>query len=116
MKARAFLTLLSKKYRDGEVIFVDTLAMKAPKTSLALEALGALSKAKGFETLSTKRKNAAFVALSKKDANIEKSFRNVGSVVVDEVRNVNVLDLLKHRYIVIENPVESVKVIESKLN
>ena len=116
MKVKAFVTLLSKKYRDGEVLFVDSLSFKAPKTSEAIGALENLSKAKGFEKLATKRKNSAFIALSKKEASTEKSFRNVGSVTVDELRNVNLLDLLKYTYIVIENPVESVKVLEAKLN
>lgn len=115
MKAKAFLTLLSKKWRDGEVLFVDSLSSATPKTADAVKALAALSKAKGFEKLSTKRKNAAFIALAKKDVNTEKSFRNIGSVMIDETRNLNLLDLLKYTFIVIENPVESVKVIEAKL-
>lgn len=116
MKAKAFLTLLSKKYKDGEVLFVDSLSFNAPKTAEAVAALEGLSKAKGFEKLATKRKNSAFIGLSKKDVNTEKSFRNVGSVMVDEVRNINLLDLLKYTYVVIENPVESIKLIENKLN
>lgn len=115
VKAKAFLTVLSKKYRDGEVLFVESLSMKAPKTAEAKAALVALSKAQGFDKLSTKRKNAAFVALSKKDANVEKSFRNIGSVAIDEARNLNLLDLLKYTYVLIENPVETIKSLEAKL-
>lgn len=115
MKAKAFLTVLSKKYHDGEIVFVDSLSMKAPKTSEATAMLHALAKVKGLEKLATKPKNAAFIALSKKDANVEKSFRNIGSVVVDEVRNLNLLDLLSKTFIVIENPAEAVKAIEAKL-
>ncbi len=116
MKTKAFLTLLSKKYKDGEVLFVESLSFATPKTADAKAALVSLSKAKGFEKLSTKRNNAAFIALAKKDANVEKSFRNIGSVVVDEARNLNLLDLLQKTYIVIENPAESVKMLEAKLN
>jgi large subunit ribosomal protein L4 len=115
VKAKAFLTLLSKKWRDGEVIFVDSLSFAAPKTKDAKSALVALGGAKGFEKLATKRKNAAFIALAKKDENTEKSFANIGSVVVDEARNLNLLDLLNNKFIVIENPVEALKVIEAKL-
>ncbi|MDE1875083.1 MAG: 50S ribosomal protein L4 [Patescibacteria group bacterium] len=115
MKAKALLTVLSKKYKDGEILFVDSLSIAAPKTAEAKAALSNLAKAKGFERLATKRKNAAFFALAKKDANVEKSFRNIGSVAVDEVRNINMLDLLKHTFVVIENPAESVKLIEAKL-
>jgi large subunit ribosomal protein L4 len=115
MKNKAFLTLLSKKYRDGEILFVDTLSFKAPKTAEAKNILVNLSKAKGFEMLANKRKNSAFIALSKNDVNAKKSFRNIGSVLIDEVRNVNLLDLLRYTHFVIENPVESMKVIENKL-
>ncbi|MFA6158715.1 MAG: 50S ribosomal protein L4 [Candidatus Paceibacterota bacterium] len=115
VKSKAFLTVLSKKWRDGEVLFVDSLSFDAPKTATAKSVLVALGAAKGFEKLATKRKNAAFIAFAKKDENAEKSFRNIGSVVVDEVRNINLLDLLNNKFIVIENPVESVKVIEAKL-
>lgn len=115
MKAKAFFTVLSKKLADGEVIFVDSLSFSAPKTKDAKAALVGISKAKGFEALATKRKNAAFIALAKKDANAEKSFKNIGSVVVDEARNLNLLDLLGSKFIVIENPEESVKALEAKL-
>jgi len=115
VKAKAFLTLLSKKWRDGQVLFVESISFAAPKTAEAKASLVALSKAKGFEKLGTKRKNAAFIALGKKDGVVEKSFRNIGSVVVDEMRNLNLLDVLQNEYIIIENPTESLKVIEAKL-
>jgi large subunit ribosomal protein L4 len=115
MKAKALFIVLSKKFRDGEVLFVDSLSFSAPKTKDAKAALVGLAKAKGFEKLATKRKNAAFIALGAKDVNVEKSFRNIGSVSVDETRNLNLLDLLQHAFIVIENPVESLKTIEAKL-
>ncbi|HVU06572.1 MAG TPA: 50S ribosomal protein L4 [Candidatus Paceibacterota bacterium] len=114
-KAKAFLTLLSKKYRDGEVIFVESLSFSAPKTAEAISALAGLAKNKDFSKLVTKPKNAAFIALSKKDVNVEKSFRNVRAVSVDEVRNVNLLDVLTNKFLVIENPTESLKVIENKI-
>ena len=115
MKGKAFLTLLSRKYKNGEILFVDSLLFAKPKTAEAKATLIALSKAKGFEKLSTKYKNSAFIALAKKNMPAEKSFANIGSVLVDEVRNLNLLDLLKYTFIVIENPVESMKVIENKI-
>jgi large subunit ribosomal protein L4 len=116
MKAKAFMTLLSKKWRDGEVLFVESLTFATPKTSAAREVMLSLAKNPGYEKLSTKPKNVAFIATALKSANVEKSFRNIGSVVVDETRNLNLLDLLNHKFIVIENPVESMKVIESKIS
>jgi len=116
MKAKAFVTLLSKKWKDGEIMFVESLSFPGPKTALAKKALVSLAKNKGFERLVTKPKNVAFIAIAKKDVNVEKSFRNIGSVVVDETRNLNLLDILNHKFIIIENPVESMKVLESKIS
>lgn len=113
MKNKAFFTLLSRKYKEGEVLFVESFSFKAPKTAEAKAVLVNFSKAKGFEKLSTKYKNAAFIALAKKDVNVEKSFRNIGSVVVDETRNLNLLDLLQKTYIVIDQ--DSIKLLEAKL-
>jgi ribosomal protein L4 len=62
-----------------------------------------------------KKKNAALFTLSKKDINVEKSFQNIGSVSLDELRNVSPLDLLNSTFLVIENPEESIKILESKL-
>ncbi len=118
MKIKAFFTLLSRKYKEGEVLFVESFSFKAPKTAEAKAVLVGFSKAKapngkGFEKLSTKYKNAAFIALAKKDVNVEKSFRNIGSVVVDETRNLNLLDLLQKTYIVMDQ--DSIKLLEAKL-
>ncbi len=115
MKTKAFITLLSKKWKDGEILFVDSLFFPSPKTTEAKTVLVSLAKNIGFEKLSTKPKNAAFIALAKKNINVEKSFRNIGSIALDETRNLNLLDVLNHKFIIIENPVESMKVIESKI-
>jgi large subunit ribosomal protein L4 len=45
----------------------------------------------------------------------EKSFSNIGNVVVDEFRNINPIDLLNTKYLVVENPEESIKFIGSKM-
>lgn len=116
MKAKAFAVALSKKWKDGEILFVDSLAVSSPRTKEAKNSLMSLSRVRGFEKLGTKPRNAAFIAISKKDANIEKSFRNIGSVAVDEIRNINLLDILNHKYVIIENPAESIKFLENKLS
>ncbi|MDO8579501.1 MAG: 50S ribosomal protein L4 [bacterium] len=115
MKTKAFMTLLSKKWKDGEVLFVDSFSFSSPKTTEAKTALVSLAKNVGFEKLSTKPKNAVFIALAKKDINVEKSFRNIGSVALDETRNLNLLDVLNHKFIIIEDPIESMKVLENKI-
>lgn len=109
MKAKALYTILSAKLRDGEILFVDTLGLGKPKTKDAITALKGLSGIEGFEKLSTKKKNAALVALSGKSESVEKSLRNIGSIEVAEARNLNPLMLLNKKFLIIENPEESLK-------
>ena len=85
MRVAALTSLLSRKFKDGEVIFVDTLSFGTPKTKDAKAALIAISKGAGVEALATKRKNAAVIAFATKDLVAEKSFRNIGSVMVEEM-------------------------------
>jgi large subunit ribosomal protein L4 len=114
-KVKAFLTILAQKYRDGEVLFVDSIAFGAPKAKDAKAVLSALAKIKGFEKLATKPKNAAIIAIDKKNPEIMKSFKNFGNVEVEEFRTVNPVSVLNHKYIVITNPTESLKMLEAKI-
>lgn len=109
MRVKALYTILSRKYKDGEVLFVDSLSLKAPKTKEALIALKSLSTVKGFELLSKKRNNAAVIALGAKNKETERSLRNISNLEVLEARNLNPLSLLNHKFVVIENPEVSLK-------
>lgn len=114
MRAKALAVVLSQKLRDGEVIFVDAVSFAAPKTAQARTMLTALAGIKGFEALASKKTNALFVALSKNDENTKRSFANFGNVEVDELRNLNVVDLLSSKYLLIENPEAALASIGSK--
>jgi large subunit ribosomal protein L4 len=114
MKTKALFTILSRKVADGSLIFVDSLSFKEPKTADAKDVLTNLSKIAGLEKLAKKRTNALCIALSKKDITVEKSFRNIGSVKVEELRNVNPLDILNTAFLLIENPEESIKLLTGK--
>jgi ribosomal protein L4 len=115
MKTKALFTLLSRKYKDGEILFVDAINFAEPKTSEAKSVIMGLSKIKGFERLSTKRVNAGVIALSEKHVATEKSFRNIGSVRVEETRNLSPLDILNSTFIIFENPEKSLAVFASKM-
>ena len=115
MKAKALYTILSRKLKGGEVLFVDDISMRAIKTSDARGVLSGLSKVKGFTDLLSKRKNSAYVALASKDVTTEKSFRNFGNLEIDEIRNLNPLHLMKYKYVVISNPMKGLPQIANKL-
>lgn len=115
MKAKALYTILSRKLKDGEILFVDKFNIEKPKTTEAVEILKSLSKIKTTSDIFSKKKNSAIIAISGKKQAFEKSFANIGNVKVDEVRNINPIDLLNMKYLVIENPEDSIKFMESKM-
>lgn len=108
MKRKAFNTLLSQKFRDNEVIFLKDLSLSAAKTKEAKTVVDALAKVEGYDRIS-KKANALFLALPKKDANLEKSFRNFGNIEVGEARNLNPLHLMGYKYVAFVNPDEALK-------
>ncbi len=115
MRAKALFVALSRKLRDGEVIFVDSLNLSAPKTAQAKKALSGLASVKGFEALSgSKKHNLALIASPEKSEAAAKSFRNIGSVQFDSVANLNPVNVLKYKYIVIENPEAAVATIAKR--
>ena len=116
MKAKALYTILSKKFKDGQIIFIDTISFKEPKTKDAVAVLSAMSKISGCETLLSKKNNSAILALSQKASATEKSFHNLSNILVDELRNINPVDLLNYKYLVVENPEQSLPQISGKLS
>ncbi len=111
-KTKALYTILSRKFRDGEILFLDSVNIAAPKSAEAKIILGALSKIKGYERLATKPKNAAMIAFDKKTVALTKSFRNFGNVSVEEFRNINPVSIMNHTYLIVTNPVEALKIFD----
>ncbi len=104
MRIGALLSVLSRKAKDGELILVDSFSFAAPKTKGALNALVALSKATKMRLLSHKGSNSALIALTSYDQNAIKSFSNLQGVGTEEIRSLNPVDVLTHKYLIIENP------------
>ncbi len=104
MKTQALHSALSRKFEDSEVLFIDTLGLGEIKTKNAKTVLRALSTVPGFEVLSSKKRNAALVFLPGIDNGVYKSFRNFGNIDVEEFRNMNLLDILKYKFLIIVDP------------
>jgi large subunit ribosomal protein L4 len=113
-KVKALYTILSRKFKDGEILFLDTMNITAPKAKEAKSIILSLSKIKGYEKLATKPKNAAMFAFDQKTDALTKSFRNFGNVSVEEFRNINPVSILNHTYLVITNPDASLKIFAGK--
>ena len=115
VRAKAFATVMSKKLADNEVIFVETLAMDEPKAKDAKATIAALAKGSGNDTLATKRKNAALVVLSDRNLATEKSFRNFGNIEVAQAKDINPVDLLTYKYVVVADPSAAVEIFAARM-
>ena len=112
MSQKALLVALSRKYKDGEVIFVDSIEMQAPKASAGKAFLTGMGKHfTGFN----KKKNGALIALPNRHVPTLKSFRNFGNVSVEDVRNLNPLSVLQSKYLVIASPKDAVATLSKKI-
>lgn len=114
MKVKALYTVLSKKFADGQMLFISEIALKEPKTKDARAMLTQLGTISGYESLATRRNNALYLILPKADANVKKSFQNMGNVMVGTVNTLNPVDVLTYKYVLFATPEEVVKIIEAK--
>lgn len=114
MRAQALFSVLSKKWKDGEIIFVDSLDMSSIKTKPAVEVIKNLQKVSGFKNIVNSKKSKVLTALYGRNEKAEKSFRNIPALELVFLKNLNPLDVLNHQYLLIENPEESVKFLESR--
>lgn len=115
MRAKALFMALSRKLKEGQILFVDSFGLTAPKTAQAQKSLAMLSKVSGFEKLTTKGKNAALIAFSDPSEAANKSFRNIGNVTVISVRNLNPVAVLGNSYLLIEGPDAAVAIVGSRM-
>ncbi len=104
MRIGALVSVLSRKAKDGEIIFIDALTFSAPKAVMAKSMLEKLAKGAAVADLATKTKNAALLALATYDTHTMKSFGNFRNIMTEEVRNLNPVDIMTHKYLIIEKP------------
>ena len=114
MRAQALFSVLSKKLKDGEIIFVEKLATSSIKTKDAVKVVESLAKVSGWKTVDASKKPRVLTALFERDGKTEKSYRNLPQLELVFVKNLNPFDVLNYKYLLIENPVESVKFLESR--
>jgi len=107
MRIGALLSVLSRKAKDGEVILIDSFSFTTPKTTVAKTMLAKIAEGSGATALAAKKKNATLLALSAYNANTIKSFHNFKNVKTEELRNLNLVDVMTYTYLVIEKPKEA---------
>jgi len=115
VRKKALAVTLSRKYADGEVVFVETLAFSEPKTADAKTTLTALASGADKPDLATKRNNAALILITDRNDAVEKSFRNFGNVAVKTVKDVNPVDLLTYKYVLVINPTDAITALATRV-
>jgi large subunit ribosomal protein L4 len=117
MKRKALLMILSTKAKENLLILLDSLKIeKPPKENLRFPTGQAKTKlmAELIKNLKLKIKNfkegSILIATPQKDELIYRASRNIPDVGIVEARNLNALDLLSFKYLLL--PKETIKVIK----
>jgi large subunit ribosomal protein L4 len=110
-RAKALACVLSQKFAQGGLVFVDSLAFAAPKTADARKFMNALASVEHIKDIGTKKANAALIVLTSRDEHTELSFRNFGNVNVMNIKDVNPVELLTYKYVVVAKPEEALKTL-----
>jgi large subunit ribosomal protein L4 len=107
MKRKALFMVLSQKARDNEIVLLDDLKLEKPKTKSMVKILENLkSKIKNF-------KGSALIAIPKHEKNLILAARNIENVRIVEARNLNCLDLLSFKFLLM--PKDSIDKIKETL-
>ncbi len=114
MKTAALFTVLSRKYRDGELIFLDDLSFSKPKTKDASDMLAKIGKAVGHNQVAYKTGKRVLLSTPAIEVNTDRSFRNLKSVLVKSAIEINPVDAMSYRFLVIVDPEKSLATLVGK--
>ncbi|OGD41981.1 50S ribosomal protein L4 [Candidatus Azambacteria bacterium RIFOXYD1_FULL_42_11] len=90
MARKAFLIALSAKAKDNELLVLDDLKLKTPKTKEMAMIM------KNFPKI----KNSLLVT-DGKDETIKKAAGNLPNLEIANINNLNILDILKYQYLIL---------------
>jgi large subunit ribosomal protein L4 len=113
-KTAALFTTLSEKLRKGKIIFTESIDLANAKTKDAEKILKGFESVSGFETINTAKKNNILLVLPVISEVVRNSFRNLNHVTLVEARNINPVDVMKYRYMIISNPTDATALWLSK--
>lgn len=100
MRRKALFMVLSAKAKENLLLVLDKLEIEKAKTKAMVEILNKLFLKKG----------SGLVVLLQKDENIIKATRNIPKTAIMQAKDLNVLDLLSYKYLVM--PREAIKIIK----
>ncbi len=97
-KKKAMFMILAKKNSELELLIADEVSLNEGKTRAAKEAISRLGRIKGFEGLA---KKGVKIMVAPKDRKTFLAFRNISGVRTLEPRNMNPLDALSVKYLIL---------------
>ncbi len=100
MRRKALFMILSAKAKENLILILDELKIEKVKTKVMSELLNKLFL----------KKSSGLVVLPQKDDKIILSARNIPKVATLQAKDLNVLDLLSYKYILM--PKEAIKIIK----
>ena len=115
MRQKAMFMVLSDKVANKNLVVLDKLAADQFKTKIFSEMIERLDKiykagiAKKNKEKNKKEKRSVLIVDDKKDDKVKYSLRNLVGVKKINLENINILDLLKYRNLIITK--ESIKKI-----
>jgi len=99
MRRKAILMVLSAKVKNDLLLILEKLSLEKPKTKLMAGILGKLP-----------FKGSALIVLPQLEKDIVRAAKNIKGVATVEARNLNALDLLSFKYLIM--PKDSIKAIK----
>lgn len=114
MRKKALFVALSQKLRDGQILFIDGFTATG-KTKDMKDTFTALETIDGFQTLNTKKHNNVFMTTATMSDEMKRGAKNLHHVSLQNIENLNVLDVLNHRYLIIADPEKTVEFLQTKL-
>ena len=73
-----------------------------------------LAKASGLKAATSSKKKRILTALFMRNENTEKSLRNIPALEIVFLKNLNPYDVLRYKYLLIENPKDAVDFLVSR--
>ncbi len=115
MKQKAMLMILSDRLANKSFVILDKLEIEEFKTNVFNEMLRKLEEKvydEGKKMMKEKIKRSILVINDKKDEKVKYSARNLAGVEIINLENINILDLLKYKNLILT--VEGVKILEER--
>ncbi len=115
MKRKALFMVLTSKVKDSELILLDKLEIKEPKTKIMAKTLESIFKkqetpAVAGQSRNKKQTKSVLVVIPEKDENIVKASRNISFAKILRADSLNILDLLSFKYLLM--PKKAIKIIQ----